>query len=38
MYLEIDKYLTPSITTYIQVGLLSGILQPVKLIENVGKF
>ena len=38
MYLEADRYLTPSITTYIKVGLLSGILQPVKLIEKVGKF
>ena len=35
MYLQIDKNLTRSFTTYIKVGLLTGILQPVKLIDNI---
>ena len=35
MYLEVYKNLTRSFTTNIKIGLLSGILQPVKLIENI---
>ena len=34
MCLEIDKHLTPRIKTYIKVGLLSCIFQPVKVIEE----
>ena len=38
MYLQIDKNLTRSFTTYIKVGLLTGIFQPEKILEKVVKF
>ena len=38
MNLEIGKYMTPGFTTNIKVALLTGILQPEKIFEKVGKF
>ena len=38
MCLEIEKHLASSLTPHIKVNFLSGILQPVEMIENVSKF